>query len=115
MVGQEPPSLHWLRARSPVRRLPRYYEALRLLHARPARLIGFARAVPPFASAASLPPARTLAGGQGPLRFGRPTEADWVRRRRAALPGSWATPRQLCPGLRPRRDRHVRPIRRVGA
>src|SRR5581483_11307083 len=54
LAGQVPP-------------LPRYYEALRLLPARPARLIGCAVAVPPLASAASLPPARTLAGGLGPL------------------------------------------------
>jgi hypothetical protein len=92
---------------------PRYYGTLRLLRALPTRLLGFASAVPPLAFAASLPPARTLAGGQGPLRLGRPTKADRIRRRRTGLPGSGGTLRQLCPGLRPRRDRHARPLRRA--
>src|SRR5262249_35507692 len=46
----KPPSLHRLRAGRPVRRLQRYYEALRLLPALRPRLIGFAEDLPPCAS-----------------------------------------------------------------
>jgi hypothetical protein len=40
-LTRKPPSLHRLRAGRPVRRLPGYYEALRLLFTRLARLIWF--------------------------------------------------------------------------
>jgi hypothetical protein len=46
----KPPSLHRLRAEWPVRRLQRYYEALRLLSALRPWLIGFAEDLPPCAS-----------------------------------------------------------------
>jgi hypothetical protein len=49
-LTRKPPSLHRLRAGRPVRRLRRYYEALRLLPALRPRLIGFAEDLPPSAS-----------------------------------------------------------------
>jgi hypothetical protein len=91
-----------------------YYGTLRLLPAPRSQLIGFAVDLPLFASATSLPPARMLAGGQGPLRSAVPKKPNF-QRRRTGLPGSWRTLVQLCSGLRLRRDRQARPLRRVGA
>src|SRR6185369_7686535 len=54
-LTRKPPSLHRLRAGRPVRRLPWYYEALRLLPALRPRLIGFAEGLPPCASDAFAP------------------------------------------------------------
>jgi hypothetical protein len=77
-VSEHPPCFPPLApGRAPVRQFQRYYEALRLLYARPGRLIGFAVAVPPSCVACFAPHRPDATGGQGPLRFGRPTRADW--------------------------------------
>src|SRR4051794_34548515 len=57
--------------------LPRYYGTLRLLPAPGSQLIGFAVDLPLFASATSLPPARMLAGGQGPLQSAVPKKPNF--------------------------------------
>ena len=67
----KPPSLHRLRAGRPVRRLPWYYGALRLLTALRPKLIGFAQGLPPCASDAFAPfAARWRPQGPGPLGIG---------------------------------------------
>jgi hypothetical protein len=49
-----------------------------------------------------------------PLVSRRPSPAT-PRWRRQDIPGSWKTLLPACPALRPRRDLHARPLRRVGA
>src|SRR5215468_5683682 len=76
-LTRKPPSLHRLRAGWPVRRLQRYYEALRLLPAHRPRLIGFAEDLPPCASDAFAPlAARWRPPGPGPRGSAEP----WSRK-----------------------------------
>jgi hypothetical protein len=88
-LTRKPPSLHRLRAGRPVRRLPWYYGALRLLPARRPKLIGFAQGLPPFASDDFAPfAARWQPQGPGPCGSADPRSRDG-RRGQAGLPGSW--------------------------
>jgi hypothetical protein len=110
-LTRKPPSLRRLRAGWPVRRLQRYYEALRLLPAHRSKLIVFAEDLPPCASDAFAPfAAHWQPQGPGTLKSADPN-SRMKRREQTGLPGSWGTPR--CPRrlLRPRRDRPPRPLR----
>ena len=88
-LTRKPPSLHRLRAGWPVRRLHRYYEALRLLPALRPGLIGFAADLPPCASDASLP--GRLAGNRRarvPLGSADPnSRANGGNRQASQVPG----------------------------
>jgi hypothetical protein len=78
-----------------------------------AKLCCLALAIPPGTSVVSLPSAQTA--DQGPGVDHPVSLRDFSSGEDQGLPGSWATLVQLCPGLRPRRDRHARPLRRVSA
>jgi len=92
-LTRKPPSLHRLRAGRPVRRLPWYYGALRLLTALRPKLIGFAQGLPPCASDAFAPfAARWRPQGPGPWGSADPRSRN-KRREQTGLPGSWGTPR----------------------
>jgi hypothetical protein len=75
------------------------------------KLCCLALAIPPGTSVFSLPAAQTADRGPG---VGRPVSGrNYPDGEVQALPGSWRTLVQLCSGLRLRRDRHARPLRRV--
>jgi hypothetical protein len=85
----KPPSLHRLRAGRPVRRLQRYYGALRLLPALRPKLIGFAQDLPPCASDGFAPfAARWQPRGPGTLnRLTRTAESNGGDRQASQVPG----------------------------
>jgi len=96
-LTRKPPSLHQLRAGRPVRRLPRYYEALRLLPAHWPQLIGFAQDLPPCASDDFAPlAAHWQPPGPGPCGSADPKSRN-RRREQTGLPGSWRTPKVAAP------------------
>ena len=88
-LTRKPPSLHRLRAGRPVRRLQRYYEALRLLPAHRPKLIGFAQDLPPCASDAFAPlAARWQPPGPGPCGSADPrSRTDGGNRQASQVPG----------------------------
>jgi hypothetical protein len=60
-----------------------------------------------------LPSGPTPTGGLEHLGLAAPCHVV-SRMEPQGLPGSWTTLLHLCPGLRPRRDRHARPLPHVG-
>jgi len=109
-LTRKPPSLHRPRAGWPVRRLQRYYEALRLLPARRPKLIGFAEGLPPCASDAFAPfAARWRPQGRGPCGSADPwSRTDGGNRQASQVPGGPQGGR--ADFSRPRRDRPPRPV-----
>ena len=80
----------------------------------PPRFVGFAWRYHPWRLSSSLPLGPTPAGGPGLSGLAAPRQ-HVKRWQRQGVPSSWGTPVCLCPGLRPRQDRHPRPLRAAGA